>query len=266
MENAVSRYTRVDLVPFNIDLLTCQWATLSDWHYKLQDPFWRIYWMDRKGWYVWHKEKPLALDPGHLAVIPANTPCRSESRSTATQFYVHFTLGSIFNPYKPGVYLLPLTRHAVSLITRLMNPEPSRPEQTLARTLRVKQLCYDCLSRLPGESLNANPYSPKITSVMEAMARNLKEPFSNTEMAKSAGMNTNAFIRLFHRESGQSPQKWYTEKRINRAALLLSHSAKTIEEIAEETAFFDRNHFSRVFKKFKGTGPAAYRRRSENRR
>jgi AraC-like DNA-binding protein len=268
MEKAALRISKVPLIPLHVDLLLSEWVRLSDWHYELRDPFWRIYWMAEAGWYILHEGKSLALDPRHLVVIPPNTPCRSESRKRATQFYVHFTLEAILCPYKPGVYFLPMTPNTSGLIKSLVMPEAGteRPEETLARTLRMKELCYDCLSRLPAKGMNLNPYSPRITLAMEAMVRALRTPLSNAELAKTAGMNTNAFIRLFTKEAGQSPQKWYTERRLNQAALLLSHSAKTIEEIAEETAFFDRNHFSRVFKRFRGVGPAAYRRQLEIRR
>jgi AraC-like DNA-binding protein len=263
MQPRPPRYLAVPIVPFSIDLLLCQWVTLPDWHFKLCDPFWRIYWMAQKGWSIRFKEKSLPLEPGQLAVIPPDTPCRSESSGSATQFYIHFTLGSIINPYKPGVYFLSMTKRASSLIRSLMNP--SRPENALAQTFVLKQLCYDTLSRLPAENLNTGSHSLKITTAMETMAQSLRNPFSNRELAKNSSMNTNAFIRLFHQETGQSPQKWYAEKRINQAALLLSHSTKTIEEISDETAFFDRSHFSRVFKQFKGMGPAAYRKQSRSR-
>ncbi|OGJ93754.1 MAG: hypothetical protein A2350_14075 [Candidatus Raymondbacteria bacterium RifOxyB12_full_50_8] len=251
-------------MPFSIDVLVCRSQTLSDWHYTLCDPFWRIYWMDRKGWYVRYQGKPLALDPTYLAVIPANTPCYSESRARATQFHVHFKLDSAINPFKPGVYFLPITKTISGLISGLMDPARIDLENIIMKTLHIKNLCYDCLSRLPKESLDTCAYSPRITFIMETIVQNLKDPPSNKMLAQSIGMNTNSFIRLFHQETGTSPQKWCMKARINQAALLLSHSTKTIEDIAEETAFFDRNHFSRVFKQFKDIGPAAYRKQSEN--
>lgn len=251
----------VALAPIHVDLLLCRFETLSDWRFQLCDPFWRIYWMNRKGWSVRFKGKSLALEPGHLAVIPPNTPFIAESRCIATQFYIHFTLNTLNNPYQPGVYFLPVTRAIRTCITGLLKPDPEGAEKVLIRTLRVKQLCLDTLAGLPDESLKISDFSPEVTRTMETMVRNLERPLSNEELAKNAGMNTSSYIQLFHRETGQPPQKWYMEKRINQAALLLSHSTKTIEAIAEETGFFDRNHFSHRFKQNKGIGPAAYRRK-----
>ena len=51
-------------------------------------------------------------------------------------------------------------------------------------------------------------------------------------------------------------------RRIELAGVLLHNSAKKIEEIAAATGFCDRYHFSRVFKRLRGMGPAEFRRRA----
>ncbi len=263
MKINVPKQRSLPIVPFEINLLLCHCVTLSDWKFRLFDPFWRIYWMAQKGWHILYEGKSLALDPDHLVMIPPNTQCQSESRNPATQLYIHFTIGSIINFYTPGVFFIPLTQHTRSLITGIINSTIAGSETTpLVRTLRVKQLCYGGLAQLPKESHNASPYSPKITATLELMAKNIKNPLSNTDLAQAICMNTTAFVRFFHTETGESPQKWYMQKRINQAEILLSHTTRTIEDIAEETAFSDRNHFTHMFKKWRGVGPALYRRQT----
>jgi transcriptional regulator GlxA family with amidase domain len=104
-------------------------------------------------------------------------------------------------------------------------------------------------------------YSAGITIAMDTMAKNPSRPFSNEALARLVGMSTNAFIRLFTREAGMPPQKWHRERRIDNAAFMLSHTHKTIEEIAEAVGFRDRAHFSRVFARLLKCGPAAYRKK-----
>jgi transcriptional regulator GlxA family with amidase domain len=77
-------------------------------------------------------------------------------------------------------------------------------------------------------------------------------------------MSVNGFVRLFQKETETSPQKWYMEKRITIASLMLSHSDKSIDVIAEATGFCDRAHFSRSFKQIKGVGPSTYRKSQKN--
>jgi AraC-like DNA-binding protein len=246
----------------SIELLACRWGSYSIWNYDtLSSPFWRLYWNSCKGWSVSLDGKIVPLEPGHIVLIPPNTPCRARSEKEAAHFHIHFILESLFNPYEPGIYPLPFSRKNESLVSALMVSDASRPEDDFLRTLKAKYLCYDCLVRLPRSSLRILRYSPKILSAIQAMAQNLSQPLSNQEIAMALGMNTNAFIRLFHQELHQAPQKWRMERRIRKASVMLSHSGLSIEAIAEQTGFCDRAHFSRVFSELKAMGPSAYRKR-----
>jgi|SRR3989339_1627182 len=185
-----------------------------------------------------------------------------ERRKAATQFYLHFTVDSLQNSFKPGVYFLPASRELVALIPVCKPADRAAPDATLRNTLNAKRLCYECLCGMPPSSLTVARYSSRIACAMETMTANLKRPFSNEALAQTAGMSVNAFIRLFEQEAGAPPQKWTMERRINQASLMLSHGDKSIDEIAELTGFCDRAHFSRVFSSFKQCGPSAYRKRS----
>ncbi len=50
------------------------------------------------------------------------------------------------------------------------------------------------------------------------------------------------------------------ERRIREACRRLALSADSIEQVAEAAGFANRHHFSRVFKRFAGCGPAEFRR------
>jgi AraC-like DNA-binding protein len=76
-------------------------------------------------------------------------------------------------------------------------------------------------------------------------------------------MAVNAFIRLFRKATGVSPQAYGRRRRIDQACLRLHHSAGSIKEIAEAVGFCDRFHFSRAFKEMRGVSPAEYRRAME---
>jgi len=86
------------------------------------------------------------------------------------------------------------------------------------------------------------------------------QPLSNDELAGRVGMNTNAFIRLFKQATGKPPQAYHTNLRLERACMLLSHTRRGIPEIAEETGFCDRYHFTNVFTRKRKLSPAAFRR------
>ena len=41
---------------------------------------------------------------------------------------------------------------------------------------------------------------------------------------------------------------------------IISHSNKSLTEIAYELDFYDQAHFTRIFKRFAGINPSAYRK------
>jgi transcriptional regulator GlxA family with amidase domain len=82
----------------------------------------------------------------------------------------------------------------------------------------------------------------------------------NRALARLAGMNVNAFIRLFKSRTGFSLQAYSRTKRVERACDLLLHSDASLEQVAERSGFSDRYHFSRVFKKVRGISPARFRK------
>ncbi len=84
---------------------------------------------------------------------------------------------------------------------------------------------------------------------------------SNRDLARELGMNVNAFTRRFRVATGHSPHQYRLRLRIERACSLLREGGLSIEAIAAETGFCDRFHFSRVFKRIMGMGPAQFRLR-----
>ena len=63
-------------------------------------------------------------------------------------------------------------------------------------------------------------------------------------------------IRLF----AFPPKEYLLRLRLERACVLLHHSAMSIEEIAASCGICDRNYLTRLFKRTYGLGPATYRK------
>jgi AraC-like DNA-binding protein len=223
-------------------------------------PFWRLYYNPDPGLAVDIDSRRVPLPAGALAAIPPMSPCTSWTDDRARQLYIHFTASEPFDRVAPGVYFAPLTPDARESVDALMTDAERTGAAACLDTVRVLSLCLHVLRHIPPDRLQPQPHSARVREAIRRMRSALARPLGNPALARAVHMNTNAFINLFRQETGQPPQRWYLQMHLRRAGLLLAHSDQSIEEIADRTGFSDRNHFTKVFRRYHQIPPAAYRR------
>ena len=128
---------------------------------------------------------------------------------------------------------------------------------------RITALTHWAMAELPTDLLEVGSSNERVDQAIEHLHLNFPESIPNDDLAAQVGMNTNAFIRLFRQTMGETPQHYYTRLRIDQACQMLHGGEASIDHIAEATGFCDRYHFSRVFKKLRGMGPASFRKLRE---
>jgi len=75
-----------------------------------------------------------------------------------------------------------------------------------------------------------------------------------------AGMNPKYFCRVFRSLIHHSPVDYLNLYRIEQAAYLLDSTDLPVTEVGNRCGFWESSYFTKVFRKYKGTTPAAYRR------
>ena len=98
-----------------------------------------------------------------------------------------------------------------------------------------------------------------IVPVWEVMESNYSYDLKISEFAEIANRSTSSFRRDFEEYYKISPGKWLTNKRLEKAKLLLESSKKSISDITFECGFTNVSHFSRVFKEKFKSPPSKYR-------
>jgi transcriptional regulator GlxA family with amidase domain len=96
---------------------------------------------------------------------------------------------------------------------------------------------------------------PAILTIVEQMQANMTEPLPLPALAAKVGLSLRQIERLFRREMGRSPARYYLELRLERAHLLLSQSALPIIEIAVACGFVGGSHFWNAYRKAYGCTP-----------
>ncbi|MHA3977242.1 GlxA family transcriptional regulator [Halovulum sp. GXIMD14794] len=100
---------------------------------------------------------------------------------------------------------------------------------------------------------------PKLSTVIEAMEKNIEEPVSPSVLAADVGMSTRQLERLFRRYLNRSPKRYYMELRLNRARNLLLQTDMSVINVALACGFASPSHFSKCYRAQFGTTP--YRER-----
>ncbi|MEN8203538.1 MAG: AraC family transcriptional regulator [Bacteroidota bacterium] len=275
---------------FDLQLLCCRKWLLSHWEFSdLSYPYWRIYHNGRTGACMTHDGREITLQPHKLYMIAPNTSYstrignneipkegylfegkRIQGGGTTDlqheeghipHLFIHFNIGGPYDNISPGIFefdLTPIRQNSIQIITSQLVEDFTT--FSFHALLALHSLISDLLSSIPASNWNLKSRDHRILKVLGYIEASLNEHLSNRVLAGQASLATNAFNRLFTEEVGVSPQKYVKKKRIDRACALLHHSDNSIDQVAADTGFADRYHFSKSFKQVVGLSPARYRK------
>jgi AraC-like DNA-binding protein len=100
-----------------------------------------------------------------------------------------------------------------------------------------------------------NIYSDRRRDLMLLMEENFTKPLTVEEFAKLSGRSLTNFKQEFQKIYNQSPKRWVTRKRLDRAYSLLSTAEKNVSEICFEVGYENFSYFTQLFKQNFGITP-----------
>ena len=108
--------------------------------------------------------------------------------------------------------------------------------------------------------LELDPKSDRIQKAIDFAKQNLRSTLSVEELAEVASLSPRQFSRSFRAETGQSPAKAVENLRVEAARLLMEQGRLSMDTIAYETGFTDRERMRRAFLRAFGQPPQTVRR------
>ena len=103
--------------------------------------------------------------------------------------------------------------------------------------------------------------SPKILrDVALYVRKNLSSPITTQEIAGYMYLSRPYLSATFKQQAGITLAEYIAREKIEEALRLLLYTKKTVLEISEGLGFSSQSHFTKVFKKFKGTTPKSIRK------
>lgn len=89
------------------------------------------------------------------------------------------------------------------------------------------------------------------------------DSINRKDIAKQFYLSESYISKLFHRETGQSLSSYIQMQRMKKAQSLLTHTNKSVGEIASEVGYPSTSFFSKQFSRFPGVTPTDYRRKNQ---
>jgi AraC family transcriptional regulator len=99
----------------------------------------------------------------------------------------------------------------------------------------------------------------QLRSAIEFIHSKLDQDLALSEIAAAVDLSPTYFARQFRLATGLPPHQFVLQARVEHAKRQLTHSALSLSDIALDCGFCNQEHFSRVFRKYSGTTPGAYR-------
>jgi transcriptional regulator GlxA family with amidase domain len=134
--------------------------------------------------------------------------------------------------------------------------------QDLARAVARSLVLFD--RRAGGQSqhsalLDIAARSDRVQKTLAFARQHLDESLSNDRLAAVACLSPRQFTRVFRDETGHSPAKVIEKLRLEKAKFLLEQGRLSVEVVAKEAGFGDRERMRRAFLRAFGQSPQTFR-------
>jgi AraC-like DNA-binding protein len=114
------------------------------------------------------------------------------------------------------------------------------------------------------DAAHAHRLPPLVQRALRYVHRHSSQPLQVQQIALAVKCHPDYLNRVFRRAMGRPLSEYILCVRVDHARHLLQNSHYSLDEIAYRTGFHDQSHFARVFKKYLGATPGAYRVHGES--
>ena len=224
------------------------------------------------------------LSPGHLLYVPAGTPYKLKGqylRMVAVAFdpTVDYADTDAPKPVLAAEYNAELVHSVTDLapLDKVLHIEDFESERdTLLGLVSIftsaegeyravgsailKQLLLKAV-----ETVDENALPARMVEALDKYIRdNAGDDISNTEIGAIFGYHPFYISKVLKDRKGTTLRQYIIAYRLKLAKKLLSESAKSVNEVAEECGFNDPSYFTKTFKNVVGMTPKDYRNLSKD--
>ena len=237
----------IRLIRYRIDFQVENWKVPV----KRNNPFFYCYWNKTPGGEIRVGGKVYPLTPDKIMLIPANLEHSPVQKQPFNHSFIHFIALPPFDSLSE-IEFFPAEKFA-----HLFREHESEVKTSLA----LYSLVFELMLQIPLEHFCRRPISDeRIFKACQLISRTGNRPLQLKAIAEKLNISVSTLCHLFKEQTGVSPIHYAMERRLEKALMLLADIHFSIEEIAAQTGFADRYHFSKAFKLRYGTTPVQMRK------
>lgn len=205
--------------------------------------------------------------PGELAITKPHVEIFSESINGGEYLTLHVGESEEFEAFQNACIhsraVIPGDRKIFALGLKLRRLMLSQMADHLEIEEQAALLFHNSLTIVNHPSKTTDPAwneRKRHVRVLEYIEANLSGPVHLDELSQVAGMSKLRFLRSFIRTIGITPHGFITERRLQRARMLLKRTDAPIASIAYECGFAHQSHLGSALKSHAGLTPVRYRK------
>ncbi len=248
------------------------------WSVALAEPHWRLYHNRSRGGAMRFAGPGMAMTARDGAVVLIPPWCRVTATCSGPvdHVFLHLDRVPLPEPWVREHLTAPRELPPDSARDAVLDAFRAAPLGPLPMGLHLQLLALvpTCLAALvaslpPVAQEDLDRAAAGLDPLTPALARleaDLAAPLDLATLATACGLSPTRFAHRFRERLGTTPGRWLQARRIAEAAGLLATGDLPIEAVATTVGFANRFHFSRIFARQVGEGPAAYRSRRQHAR
>jgi AraC-like DNA-binding protein len=226
---------------------------------SVYSPFWRLYYNEKPGHSIVFNKKIIELQPEYFILIPERQLFHTNGVLPCPHFWISFSVDKIYNKKDSVPYIIKKNDFLLNIFKKVKKIAYERKIKRDRLYLYAQNFIEFVIEQSSVTWEEAPP--EKITGVVSFIEKNYTKKIHIQDLADIAGISASGLFNKFKSHFGISPAAYIIQCRIRKAAELLQEDINSIEEIAGETGFPNRNYFTRIFIQQTGTSPAAFRKK-----
>jgi len=144
---------------------------------------------------------------------------------------------------------------------RAIQALPCKQQKHVPRKFALRECTLPADTRFQASTRSRE--SRIVSTAITYVERNLNNKICQAEIARSCGLSSSQFSRVFKHVHGTTFQEYVMQRRMSQAMRLLQNPCASVTDVCYTVGFNDQSHFTRIFRRYIGVSPSDYRKSLE---